>query len=79
MQDRVRVDHVPYDQWATGGWITPTEGNGVDYTVIEEKILKLMKLYNLIEINADQTFAAMLTQRLEWVVYEFICKSYFYL
>ena len=27
---RVRHDHVPYDEWAAEGWITPTPGNVVD-------------------------------------------------
>ena len=65
MQERIREDHVPYDQWAAGGWITPTEGNVIDYTLIEEKILELRKLYNVIELDSDRAMATMLLQRLE--------------
>lgn len=65
MQERIRNDHMPYDLWAAGGWITPTEGNVVDYNLIETKILELTKLYNVVELDADRAFATMLLQRLE--------------
>lgn len=65
MQERIREDHVPYDQWAAQGWIRPTEGDQIDYTVIEERIQEARKLYNVLELDGDKTFAAMLWQRLE--------------
>jgi len=65
MQARIREDHVPYDIWARDAWIQPTEGNIVDYTVIEDRILELNKLYKIIECGMDFSFAAMLIQRLE--------------
>ena len=65
MKERIRADHVPYDEWSAAGWIYPTPGDAVDYTLIEERILELTKLYNVIELDADKTFASMLLQRLE--------------
>lgn len=65
MQERIRTDHVPYDQWAAGGWITPTEGSGVDYTSIEARILEIKRDYHVLEMGADASFATMLLQRLE--------------
>ena len=65
MQKRIREDHVPYDEWAAAGWIQPTEGNVIDYTVIEERIQEVRKLYNVIELDGDKSFATMLWQRLE--------------
>lgn len=65
MDERIREDHVPYDQWERNGWITATEGNVIDYTAIEERILTYKKLYNIKELGADRTFATMLLQRLE--------------
>jgi phage terminase large subunit-like protein len=65
MQERIRADHVPYDKWAADGWIYPTEGNVVDYTRIEERILECTKLYKVLEVDADKSFASMLLQRLE--------------
>jgi phage terminase large subunit-like protein len=65
MKERIAKDHVPYDQWAAGKWITPTEGNVVDYTKIEAAILEMMKFFKVIELDADRAFATMLIQRLE--------------
>ena len=65
MQERIKEDHVPYDKWAADGWIQPTEGNVIDYTIIEERIQEVRKLYNVIELDGDKSFATMLWQRLE--------------
>lgn len=65
MAERVERDHVPYDKWAAGGWITPTPGNVIDYTAIEARILELAQLYKVREVVADPAFATMLLQRLE--------------
>lgn len=73
--ERVRTDHVPYDDWAAQGWIYPTEGNQIDYDTIEERIWELDKLYNIIEVAVDLSLATMLIQHLQkgkrkkdWVV-----------
>jgi len=65
MQQRITEDHVPYDQWAAAGWIYPTEGDVIDYTKIEERIQEVRKLYNVLELDGDKSFATMLWQRLE--------------
>ena len=65
MKERIQKDHVPYDQWAAGGWIMPTPGNVVDYTMIKATILEIKKFYNVIELDADRAFATMLLQELE--------------
>jgi len=65
MQDRIRQDHVPYDKWAAAGWIYPTAGDMIDYNLIEERIQECRKLYDVRELDADRSFAAMLLQRLE--------------
>jgi phage terminase large subunit-like protein len=65
MGERIRADHVPYDKWAADGWVYPTAGNVVDYTVIKERIIECSKLYNVIEVDADKSFASMLIQELE--------------
>ena len=65
MAERVAIDHVPYDQWAKQGWITPTEGNVVDYTKVKERILDIKKFHKIIEVCADRAFATMLIQELE--------------
>lgn len=65
MQERIRADHVPYDEWTAQGWIFPTEGDQIDYTVIEERVHELQKQFNVLELDADRSFATMLLQRLE--------------
>lgn len=65
MDDRIRKDHVPYDQWAKAGQITVTDGNVVDYTKVRDRILELAKFHKVKEICADRAFATMLIQELE--------------
>jgi phage terminase large subunit-like protein len=65
IETRIREDKIPYDQWAALNWIHLTEGNVIDYTAIEERILELAEIYNFVEFCADMAFAAMLLQRLE--------------
>jgi phage terminase large subunit-like protein len=64
MQERIERDHLPYDQYEREGWINVTEGNTVDYMVLEEKILEISRTYKIKEVDADMHFAAMLMQRL---------------
>jgi phage terminase large subunit-like protein len=65
MAERVKKDHVPYDQWAREKMITVTEGNVVDYTKIRDRILEIQKFHKVIEVCADRAFATMLIQELE--------------
>ena len=65
MAERISKDHVPYDQWDRGGWLTVTEGNVIDYTVIRNTILEMTKFYSVREGDADRAFATMLIQELE--------------
>lgn len=65
MAERIRTDHVPYDKWAAAGWIFPTEGNQIDYDVIEARIWELSALYNIVECGVDTSFATMLIQHLQ--------------
>ena len=64
MLERINRDKVSYDKWEADGWLNVTDGNVIDYTKIEEKILHNSQLYNIQEIDNDPAFAAMLTQRL---------------
>lgn len=65
MEDRIKNDHVPYDQWEKNKWITATPGNVVDYTEVKKRILSWKTLYNVKELPCDRTFAAMLIQEVE--------------
>lgn len=65
LTERVRSDHVPYDQWAAQGWLYATEGNVIDHTLIRDRILELHKLYDVRELIADPSFASMLLTELQ--------------
>jgi phage terminase large subunit-like protein len=65
MKERIRMDHVPYDKWVAAGWLSSTPGDMIDYTLIESRINECRKLYDVKELDADRSFAAMLLQRLE--------------
>jgi len=65
LEERVRSDHVPYDQWAKANMLTITEGNVVDYTKVEERILEFKEFRRVVEVCAGRAFARMLVQRLE--------------
>ncbi len=65
MRERVRTDHVPYDQWAADGWLYATEGNVIDHTKIRDHILDCHRLYRVKEFIADPSFARMLITELQ--------------
>lgn len=46
-------DGVPYDQWVQEGWLTPTDGNVVDYSVIKDRIVSLSKTYPIEQVAYD--------------------------
>src|SRR5690242_4413868 len=72
MQERIKSDKVPYNEWAAGGFIIPTPGNEIDHTRIEEVINGYHNLYDVKERGADRHFATMLMQRLDQDGKEFI-------
>lgn len=65
MRERIKKDKVPYDQWVSGGWVTPTPGDVIDYTKIEAFILGIRDHHKVIELDGDRAMATMLWQRLE--------------
>ena len=56
-EERVRevaqTGRVPYASWVDAGWLTTTPGDGVDYDVIRQDILKLAERYSIQEIGFD--------------------------
>jgi phage terminase large subunit-like protein len=53
MIERERVDRIPYAMWERDGWITPTEGDVIDYTWIEKDILGFSERFNVQEVAYD--------------------------
>jgi len=64
MNERVRKDHVPYDQWERDGFLEATEGNIIYYDFIEKKIEELNEIYHIVEIAYDRWGAVQLSQNL---------------
>lgn len=62
MEDRIRVDKVPYDKWVAKKYVTATDGNVIDYTVVKDRVLELKKLFNIKEVDSDMHMATMLCQ-----------------
>ena len=54
MKERVRRDHVSYDEWARNGFIHPTAGNVTDYSAIRARIMEYAKLYRIRELGYDK-------------------------
>ena len=53
MAERERVDRIPYSMWEREGWITPTDGDVIDYTWIERDIVELSERFNVQEVAYD--------------------------
>ena len=61
---RSQRDRVPYPRWAETGALTATEGNVVDYSVVEARLHALMTQYDVQEIAVDPWNARDVTARL---------------
>ncbi len=61
---REAKDKVPYRDWASKGYITLTDGERTDYSVIENDILSYGKKFNIQEVMADRWNFEYLRQRL---------------
>ena len=65
VQERERRDRVPYRQWIKDGYIKATGGCRIDYTVIEEDIAQLARMYDICEMAVDPWNASHLMDRLQ--------------
>lgn len=64
MKERGERDHADYVAWHKKGKITATDGDCVDYDVIEATIKRLAGLYKIKMLGTDKWNSRMLTQRL---------------
>ena len=53
MAERERTEHIPYSLWEREGWITPTEGDVIDYDWILKDINELADRFNILEMGYD--------------------------
>lgn len=64
IEDRVRRDRVPYDEWVRDGYIHTTDGSVIDYDYIEHRILELAEIYRIRELAFDPYNATELVNHL---------------
>lgn len=64
MKERIRRDKVPYDQWVKSGHLIATDGNAVDYELVQLQIESLAKQYKVKYLCADKWNSQMMTQAL---------------
>ena len=64
LDKRAKEDRVPYMQWVEEGWIIPTEGNIVDYKILEDYVIRDYNQYNMKWVEYDRKFSEQLVQNL---------------
>jgi phage terminase large subunit-like protein len=64
MKERIRRDKVPYDSWVKSGHLIATEGNAVDYELVQSTIENLSRQYKVSYVCADKWNSQMMTQNL---------------
>lgn len=65
IEDRVRVDRMPYDRWARKGALFTTPGNVVDYAFVKAQIEADAELFDIGAIGVDPFNAVQLTTELQ--------------
>lgn len=57
LQARADRDGVPYPLWAGQGWVIPTRGATIDYSVIADHLRRLAKDHDVRELDFDPAYA----------------------
>jgi phage terminase large subunit-like protein len=65
LQMRIERDQVPYDEWASNGWLTLTEGNVVDYDKVTAAIDHARANFDLRAVHHDRWQAGPVVQKLQ--------------
>lgn len=65
LQERVRKDHVRYDEWKARGFLEATEGKVIDYHFIQKKINELNCKYRIREVAFDPWGGKLLAHDLD--------------
>lgn len=63
LPDLERKLQVPLARWVREGWVTATEGNVVDYDVIEQQVIRDSWHTDMRRVGYDRMFAGQLVQR----------------
>lgn len=60
LRQRVRKNKVKYDEWSRAGYLTPTEGNVIDYRVIRHQLEQDGEQFEIRELAYDRWGATQL-------------------
>lgn len=63
-RERSERNTVPYKAWIRGGFVTETDGNAIDYEIVERDVRALVDRYQPRKICVDPWNAQMLANRL---------------
>jgi phage terminase large subunit-like protein len=47
MREKIKQDHVPYDDWEKGNYLKSTSGDVIDYSFIKDRIIQIESAYNV--------------------------------
>lgn len=64
IEERSRIDRVPYAAWKRMGLVIATPGNSIDYAKIREQVLADAKVFRILDIGFDRWGAIQITQEL---------------
>ena len=64
LQERMRRDRAPYDQWARDGFLTLTDGEVIDHNFIQARVEQDWHDFNILDIGFDRFNATMMVTRL---------------
>ncbi|HLZ08959.1 MAG TPA: terminase TerL endonuclease subunit, partial [Chloroflexota bacterium] len=64
VEKRAKEDRVPYDLWIREGYITATEGNVVDFDIVEAQVLKDWARYKVPDVAYDEWNAVQISNSL---------------
>jgi phage terminase large subunit-like protein len=65
VEERTRIDRMPYDRWARNGALLATPGNVVDYAFVKAQIEADAELFDIGAIGVDPFNAVQLTTELQ--------------
>jgi phage terminase large subunit-like protein len=63
-EERFRKDRVPYPSWVRAGHIRMTDGERLDYTVVEETLREVHSRFRLVSLAYDPAHSRLLADRL---------------
>lgn len=61
MQEKIRIDRVPYDHWVREGYVIATPGNVIDYSYIIDQVEDDTGVFDIKEIGFDPWGATPVT------------------